>query len=179
MVELGNDGLLGLSHDESDDLSGLLLSDGSDGCGDNLDEYLAPLLSTLNMLSSLLLLNIFIAKYFTELFIILVSGSLFELLPRRPHEYLLLDPLSLPHVFFLRSPDLLPPLRLRVLPALLAPLLHLLGLKLRAPLVSLLAHHRESGCVRLLVQVEVEGACVRTHASVHRLEYQVAVVAEA
>ena len=74
-LELSYDGLLSLSHDECDNLSGLFLSDfcSARTCSsDNLDEYLAPLLSSLHMLSSFLLLNIFIAKYFTELFIFIV-----------------------------------------------------------------------------------------------------------
>ena len=74
MMELSRNYLLGLSHYECDDLGSLLLSDigGTCSSSDNLDEYLAPLLSSLHMLSSFLLLNIFIAKYFTELFIFIV-----------------------------------------------------------------------------------------------------------
>lgn len=162
-MELSHDSLLGLSHNECDNLSSLFLSDGSSGSGsDNLDEYLTPLLSSLHMFTSFLL-NIFIAKYFTELLIIIVRGCLLELALGCLHENFFLNTLSLPHVLLLCPPDLFPTLNLGNFAALMAPLLHLLGLKLGGPLVSLRAFDVETGNV-LLILVESEGSLVSLNA---------------
>lgn len=161
MMELSYNCLLGLSHNECDNLSSLFLSDSSNCSSNNLDEYLAPLLSSLNMLTSLLL-NIFIAKYFTELLIIIVSGCLLKLVLCSSHEYFFLDPLSFPHVLLFCPPDLFPSLCLRNLTALMAPLLHFLGLKFSIPLVSFSTLHLEVGNV-LSIHEELESAIIGSY----------------
>jgi hypothetical protein len=180
MMELSRNYLLGLSHNECDDLGSLFLSDigGTCSSSDNLDEYLAPLLSSLHMFTSLLLLHIFIAKYFSELLIILVSVNLFELALCSSHKNLILDTLCLPHVLLLGPADFLSTLRLRDLPALVAPLLHFFSLKFSCPLVS---HSTFHGELRLILSVheESEGAFVALDTGFNRLIDQETVVAEA
>lgn len=171
MMELSCNNLLGLSHDESDNLSSLFFSDISSSCGssDNLDEYLAPLLSSLHMFTSFLLLNIFIAKYFTELLIIIVSVNLLELALGSPHENLILNALSLPHVLLFSSSDFFTALRLSNFPALMAPLLHFLGLKFSFPLVSHGTLNIELRNI-LLIHEESESTFVCSDTDFNRLE---------
>ncbi len=140
MMELSYDGLLGLSHNECDNLSSLFFSNSSScSSSDNLNEYLAPLLSSLHMFTSFMLMNIFIAKYFSELFIIIVSRCLLELALCCLHENFFLDTLSFPYVLLFCPSDLFPTLSLGIFTALVTPLLHLFGLKFCSPLVTLCA----------------------------------------
>jgi hypothetical protein len=152
MMELSCNYLLGLSHNECDDLGSLLLSDISStrSSSDNLDEYLAPLLSSLHMFTIFLLLNIFIAKYFTERLILIVSIYLLELALSRSHKNLILYPLCLPHVLLFRPSDFFTTLRLCSFPALVAPLLHFLSLKLSGPLVSYSTFYIELWLVQII-----------------------------
>lgn len=138
MMELSSNYLLGLSHNECDNLGSLLLSDISSSCSssDNLDEYLAPLLSSLHMFTSFLLLNIFIAKYFTELLIIIVSVNLLKLALCSSHKNLILDALCLPHMLLFSPSDFFTTLCLSNFPTLVAPLLYFFSLKFSCPLVS-------------------------------------------
>jgi len=170
MMELSRNYLLGLSHYECDDLGSLLLSDisGTRSSSDNLDEYLAPLLSSLHMFTSLLLLHIFIAKYFSELLIILVSVNLFELALCSSHKNLILDTLCLPHVLLFCASDFLTALRLRNFPALVAPLLHFLSLEFSCPLVSYSTLHVELWLI-LIIHEESESALVGLDTSFHGL----------
>ena len=170
MMELSCNYLLGLSHYECDDLGSLLLSDigGTRSSSDNLDEYLAPLLSSLHMFTSFLLLHIFIAKYFSELLIILVSVNLFELALCSSHKNLILDTLCLPHVLLFCASDFLTALRLSNLPALVAPLLHFLSLEFGCPLVSHSTFYVELWLV-LIIHEESESALVHLDTGFHGL----------
>lgn len=170
MMELRCNYLLGLSHYECDDLGSLLLSDisGTRSSSDHLDEYLAPLLSSLHMLTCFHLLNIFIAKYFSELLILIVSVYLLELALRSSHKNLILDPLGLPHVLLFCASDFLATLRLRHFPALVAPLLHFLSLKFSCPLVSHSTFYVELWFI-LIIHEESESAFVGLDASLNGL----------
>jgi hypothetical protein len=170
MMELRCNYLLGLSHYECDDLGSLLLSDvsGTRSSSDHLDEYLAPLLSSLHMFTSLLLLHIFIAKYFSELLIILVSVNLFELALCSSHKNLILDTLCLPHVLLLSPSDFFTTLRFSSFPALVAPLLHFLSLKFGCPLVSYNTFYVELWFI-LIIHEESESAFVGLDTSLNGL----------
>jgi hypothetical protein len=111
------------------------------------------------MFTSFLLLNIFIAKYFTELLIFIVSVNLLELALCSSHKNLILDPLCLPHVLLLSPSDFFTTLRFSSFPALVAPLLHFLSLKLSGPLVSYSTFYIELWLIHIIHE-ESESAFV-------------------
>jgi hypothetical protein len=180
VLELCCNHLLSLSHDECDNLRNLLFSDLSSFSlpSDDLDEYLTPLLSSLHLLA--FLLTLLFTEYLAELLILLIvvlsAAILVEVCLCGPHEYLLLDPLSLASLPFFLAADLLSTRMLCTLPALVAPLLDLFGLKFGRPLVPLSATHSKER--HLLLLEECKGAIVDFHENVHCLVDQETVVAE-